>query len=78
MYIVVMKAFCSLIQEHQEFRINFPPDMYHLYLLQLFLVCGVHLLQRLFQLMVPVEEGFPKRRCQMEICQNAGKHVSMR
>ncbi|TNN85487.1 hypothetical protein EYF80_004120 [Liparis tanakae] len=42
---------------------------------QLLLVGGVHLLQGLLQLMVPVQEGFPKLRCQVEICQNTGKHA---
>lgn len=52
--------------------------MYHLNLLQLLLVGGVHLLQGLLQLMVPGQEGFPQLRCQMEICQNTGKRVNTR
>lgn len=64
------KVYCcwSLNNSH-SFHLN----IYHLYFQQLFLVGGVHLLESLFQLMVPVEERFPQLCCQMEICQNRGK-----
>lgn len=45
-----------------------PPGLYHLYLQQLLVVGGVHLLQGLLQLLVPVQEGFPQLRRQVEIC----------
>lgn len=46
---------------------KFTVNLYHLYLLQLVLVGGVHLLQGLLQFMVPLKEAFPELRCQMEI-----------
>lgn len=47
-----------------------PDGVYHLYLQQLLMVGGVHLLQGLLQLMVPVQEGFPQLRRQVEICKD--------
>lgn len=46
------------------------PDISHLYLQQLLMVGGVHLLQGLLKLMVPVQEGFPQLRRQVEICKH--------
>lgn len=60
---------CWSLNNSHSFHLN----IYHLYFQQLFLVGGVHLLESLFQLMVPVEERFPQLCCQMEICQNRGK-----
>lgn len=53
-------------------RLNrrFRPDISHLYLQQLLMVGGVHLLQGLLKLMVPVQEGFPQLRRQVEICKH--------
>lgn len=53
-------------------RLNrrFRPDVSHLYLQQLLMVGGVHLLQGLLKLMVPVQEGFPQLRRQVEICKH--------
>lgn len=50
----------------------------YLDLLQLLLVGGVHLLQGLLQLMVPVQEGFSQLCRQMEICASGGKYVNKR
>lgn len=49
---------------------RFRPDIYHLYLQQLLMVGGVHLLQGLLELMVPVQEGFPQLCRQVEICKH--------
>lgn len=46
------------------------PDISHLDLQQLLMVGGVHLLQGLLKLMVPVQEGFPQLRRQVEICKH--------
>lgn len=53
-------------------RLNrrFRPDISHLYLQQLLVVGGVHLLQGLLKLMVPLQEGFPQLRRQVEICKH--------
>lgn len=54
------------------------PNISHLYLQQLLLVGGVHLLQGLLQFMVPVQEGFPQLCCQVEICPIRSKNVNTR
>lgn len=56
----------------------FLPNVSHLYLQQLLLVGGVHLLQGLLQFMVPVQEGFPQLCCQVEICPIRSKNVNTR
>lgn len=49
-------------------RVNWP----HLDFLHLFLVGGVHLLQALLQLPVPLQEGLPQLRRQLEVCRRDG------
>lgn len=44
----------------------------HLDLLQLLLVGGVHLLQPLLQLPVPLQETLPELGCQLQVCRRDG------
>lgn len=53
-------------------------NIHHLDLQQLLLVGGVHLLQCLLQLVIPVQEGFSQLCRQMEICASEGKYVNKR
>lgn len=53
-------------------------NIHHLDLQQLLLVGGVHLLQGLLQLMIPVQEGFSQLCRQMQICASGGKYVNKR
>lgn len=65
---------CWILGSTGELLVN----IYHLDLQQLLLVGGVHLLQGLLQLMVPVQEGFSQLCRQMEICASGGKYVNKR
>lgn len=86
-FIFTGRCLCSS-QTHSSVRVNccwilsstggLLANIYHLDLQQLLLVGGVHLLQGLLQLMVPVQEGFSQLCRQMEICASGGKYVNKR